>query len=358
MPKSRTDNDMHEYPCQGPIRAEVRVRAGVITVTAEERHTVAVVVEAYDDAEASRTAADETRVEFHDGLLRVETPDVDSSGWFFRRSARVRVDLRVPLDSHLAAFGGSADIHTTGRLSGATARSGSGDIYVNDIAGDLTVDSGSGDVRADSIAGALSVKTGSGDVRVASATGPVTAQVASGDVTIDEAGGEVRVSTASGDVRIGAATGDQVQVKAASGDVSVGVPVGTKVWLDLSTLSGTTTSDLEMTGNTPPAGGAQLALRVHTLSGDIYVHRAPTTARGTDQADATPPRVGGAAPPAGPTSPEPSVPPMPPTPPAPHLPPMPPAPHTPPMPPMPPTPHMPPVPPTPPTPPVPPAPPA
>ena len=309
MPRFRTDNDVHEYPCQGPIRAEVRVRAGVITVTAEERPTVAVVVAPYDDAEASRAAADETRVEFNDGRLRVETPDVDNAGWFFRRSARVRVDLRVPLDSHLAAFGGSADIHTTGRLSGATARSGSGDVYVNHIAGDLTVESGSGDVRADDVDGAMSVKTGSGDVRVTSATGPVNAQVASGDVTIDEAGGDIQVSTASGDVRIGAATGDRVQVKAASGDVSVGVPAGTRVWLDLTTLSGTTTSDLEMTGNTPPAGGAQLAVRIHTLSGDIYVHRAP----GPLRAEATQDRHRSSGPPQ--PSPPPMPPPMPPTPP-------------------------------------------
>jgi hypothetical protein len=301
MPKSRTDNDVHEYPCRGPIRAEVRVRAGVITVTAEERHTVAVVVAPYDDADASRAAAEETSVEFHDDRLRVEAPDLEHAGWILRRAGRVRVDLRVPLDSHLAAFGGSADIHTTGRLSGATARSGSGDLYVNHIAGDLTVESASGDIRADEVGGALSVKTGSGDVRIARATGPVNAGVASGDVTIDEAGGEVRVSTASGDVRIGAATGDRVQVKAASGDVSVGVPAGTKVWLDLSTLSGTTTSDLEMTGNTPPTGGAQLAIRVHTLSGDIYVHRSAGPARTAS------------APPTSPSPPVPS-PPVPPPP--------------------------------------------
>jgi hypothetical protein len=321
MPKISTDHDVHEFPCRGPIRADVRVRAGVITVSAEERQTVAVTVTPYDDAEASRAAADQTRVEFHEDRLRVETPDVDSGG-IFRRSARVRVDLRVPLDSHLAAFGGSADIHTTGRLGGATARSGSGDVYVNHVVGDLTVDSGSGDLRADRVQGGLSVKTGSGDVRVASATGPVDANVASGDVTIDEAGGAVRVSTASGDVHIGAATGDRVQVKAASGDVSVGVPTGTKVWLDLSTLSGTTTSDLEMTGTAPPAGGAQLSVRVHTLSGDIHVHRAPAAERRTGDGDRPAAPDLPPMPPVPPTPPMPSTPPMPPMPPAPPRPPV------------------------------------
>jgi DUF4097 and DUF4098 domain-containing protein YvlB len=266
-----SDNDVHEYPCSGPIRAEVRVRAGIITVIAEERNTVVVVVTPYDDNEASHAAAAETRISFVNDRLRVETPEVDG-GWIFRRSGRVRVDLRLPLDSHLASFAGSADVHVTGRLAGATVRSGSGDVFVNQISGDLTVESGSGDVRADAVGGALGVKTGSGDIRVAAVTGTVTAQAASGDVDINEAGGAVRVSTASGDVRVGAASGDNVQIKAASGDVSVGVPVGTKVWLDLSTLSGSTTSDLKTIG-APPEGETQLSVRIHTLSGDIHVHR-------------------------------------------------------------------------------------
>jgi hypothetical protein len=266
-----TDNDPHEYLCAGPIRADVRVRAGVITVTAEERNTVAVVVTPYDDGEASRAAAAETRVSFVNERLHVETPEVDG-GWLIRRSGRVRVDLRLPLDSHLAAFAGSADVHASGRLAGATVRSGSGDVYVDKIGGDLTVESGSGDIRADAVGGALGVKTGSGDIRVAAVTGSVTAQAASGDVDISEAAGAVRVSTASGDVRVGAASGDHVQIKAASGDVSVGVPVGTKVWLDLSTLSGSTTSDLRTIG-APPEGGTALSVRIHTLSGDIHVHR-------------------------------------------------------------------------------------
>jgi hypothetical protein len=272
MEYAMNDNDVHEFPCTGPIRADVRVRAGVITVTAEDRHTASVRVMPHDNSDASAAAAEETTVTFDDGRLRVEMPESDRSGWILRRSGRVRVDLRVPLDSRLAAYSGSADVHTTGRLGTATVRTGSGDVYVNEIDGDLTVDSGSGDVRVDLVGGALGVKTGSGDVRVIMTRGPMTAQVASGDVAVDHAAGAVRVSTASGDVRVGAAGGDQVQIKAASGDVSVGVPVGTKVWLDLSTLSGSTTTDLQVSGSAPPSD-VQLNVRIHTLSGDIHLHR-------------------------------------------------------------------------------------
>jgi DUF4097 and DUF4098 domain-containing protein YvlB len=135
------------------------------------------------------------------------------------------------------------------------------------------VETGSGDLRATTVGGALSVRTGSGDILVTTVSGRVTANVASGDIAIEEAGGPVRASTASGDLRIECVHGDNLRVNSASGDVAVGVPFGTKVWLDLTTMSGTTTSDLEMIGP-PPEGRAQLKLQVRTLSGNIHVYRA------------------------------------------------------------------------------------
>jgi len=270
---TETDNqhDMHEFPCQGPVRAEIRVRSGALTVTAEERESAAVKVTPYGGTDADRGAADDTVVRFEGDRLYVETPEVDG-GWIFRRGGRARVDVRVPLDSHLAAYVGSADVRTAGRLGGATIRSGSGDIALERVAGDLAVESGSGDVHAQVVDGSLSVKTGSGDIRVNSVAGSLTAHVASGDIDIDRATGAVRASTASGDVRVGSASGSQVQVKSASGDVSVGVPTGTKVWLDLNTLSGSTTNNLQMTG-APAEDAPRTEIRVNTLSGDIDVHR-------------------------------------------------------------------------------------
>jgi DUF4097 and DUF4098 domain-containing protein YvlB len=267
---SNIDTEVHEFPHEGPISAEIRVGGGAVTVAADDRAVTTVSVSPYDSSEASVTAAAETKVQFNDGRLRVETPDVHS-GWT-RRTGRVRVELAVPLDSDLRVHVGSADLRTDGRLGGVDVQSGSGDVYVAETSGDLSTQSGSGDLRAESVGGALRVRTGSGDVSVASATGPVAVTAASGDINIDEATGAVRAETASGDVRIGQAHGDQVRVKAASGDVMVGVPSGTKVWLDLSTMSGTTSTDLEMS-STAPAGGAQLSLQIRTASGDINVHR-------------------------------------------------------------------------------------
>ncbi|HEX6872913.1 MAG TPA: DUF4097 family beta strand repeat-containing protein [Micromonosporaceae bacterium] len=264
----------YEFPLTEPILASVRLGGGSITVVAEETSTALVTIAPYDNSEASRTAAEQTTVTCTDDRLVVDTPQTASGGWVFRRGGRVRVDLRLPLDSRVRTQTGSADLHTEGRLAEVQVNTGSGDTYVGQTTGELSVESGSGDVRVDEVGGALRVKTGSGDVSATSARGPVVVRVASGDVEIEEAAGPVKVSSASGDVRLGAVDGPDVSVNSASGDVEVGVPAGTRVWLDLHTMSGSTRSDLEMTGPPTDGGTPQVSLQVRTMSGDIAIHRA------------------------------------------------------------------------------------
>jgi hypothetical protein len=63
-------------------------------------------------------------------------------------------------------------------------------------------------------------------------------------------------------------------VKTVSGDVEVGVVPGLRVWLDLSSISGRMTSQLDgddgVAGNDP----AQLTIAVRTVSGDLRVRPA------------------------------------------------------------------------------------
>ena len=80
-----------------------------------------------------------------------------------------------------------------------------------------------------------------------------------------------RVRTASGDVKVGSVATGRTDITSASGDVDVDVAAGIGVYLDLSTLSGNATSDLEAA-----AGGhdAAVTLRCRTISGDVRVGRA------------------------------------------------------------------------------------
>ncbi len=266
-----------EFSCEGPISAYVRIGGGTVRVNADDGRAVVVRVSPEDASEASQSAAEHTTIQFSGDRLRIETPD--SGGRLFRRSGKVAVDISLPTDSQLQAHVGSADVHVEGRLTEVSVQSGSGDTYVDETSGNVTIKSGSGDVRAERVGGALRVNSGSGDVTATSVSGQVDVEVASGDVAIEDAGGSVKATSASGDITIGAAHGDQVRINSASGDVTVGVPAGTLVWLDLSTVSGSTNSDLAVTARATTTATATdqtpapLRLQLRTVSGDINVYR-------------------------------------------------------------------------------------
>jgi DUF4097 and DUF4098 domain-containing protein YvlB len=263
-----------EFPADRPITAVVRVGSGAVTIVGEDRPSAQVLVEAYDASEASINAADGTHVELRGEELIVEAPETKGN-FLIRRSGRVRVTVRVPLDTNVRVRTGSADTVCEGRLGEVSINSGSGDTRVAETSGDLSLNTGSGDLRAEVIGGVLRVNGASGDVQVARARSDVNANLASGDLAVEDAAGQVRVTTASGDIALGTVRGEKVHVNSASGDVVVGVLAGTLVWLDLSTVSGSTTSELDMTDQGPPkdAPSSPMTLQVRTMSGDIHVRR-------------------------------------------------------------------------------------
>jgi len=136
----------------------------------------------------------------------------------------------------------------------------------------VQIQSVSGDIRADVVGGDMEITTASGDVSATRVEGTTSIRGASADVTLEEAEGPVHLNTASGDIRVGAVRGAELHANSASGDVMVGVPTGTKVWLDLNTVSGSTASDLQMTGE-PVSDGPVATVQVRTISGDIQIRR-------------------------------------------------------------------------------------
>ena len=82
-----------------------------------------------------------------------------------------------------------------------------------------------------------------------------TARTASGAVDVGWAGDLVSAVSASGDVTVRDAARGEVICKSTSGDIAVGVRKGTLVWLDLTTVSGRTTSSLQP--DDAPDGGKE-----------------------------------------------------------------------------------------------------
>jgi hypothetical protein len=258
---SSTHADVHEYACTGPIDVALQVRHGDITVIARDQLTATVTIHG--------ETADQSVVGFDGTRLAVETPH--AGNWLSFKRNRIRVVVVVPTDSALTAYLGSADLRTEGQLGSVNATTGSGDISVPETSGDVSAESGSGDLHLGRVGGLLRAHCSSGDITVTDVRGDAVLDVASGDVRLDSVHGAVRARSASGDIVVGAVHGKDVGIDAASGDVTVGVPAGTSVWLDLSSTSGSTRNTLAPTAQ--PDGGAQLTLRVHTISGDIKINR-------------------------------------------------------------------------------------
>src|SRR5581483_2965860 len=163
--------------------------------------------------------------------------------------------------------------------SSVTAKTKSADVTARGTIGGLDVRTASGDVEAVDVAGSVNVKSASGDIRIHAVRGGPNVQTASGDVEIDAADADVHAMAVSGALELGAVVRGQVNAQSVSGDVTVGVRRGSTAYLDCNTLSGDTSSDLDLQGDAPADGGPLVEVRVKTVSGDIRITRAPAPAQ-------------------------------------------------------------------------------
>jgi DUF4097 and DUF4098 domain-containing protein YvlB len=192
----------------------------------------------------------------------------------FKSDQQFDVRVRAPLGSEVDASVASASFRATGRLSKIEVNTASGDVQVEDVEGDVKIHSASGDVQIGSVGGRTEVNTASGDVQIGSAAGGGTIRSASGDVQLAEAAKQVKLQTASGDMVIGSIAEGSVDVKSASGDVRVGISQGSRLHVDARSLSGDTTSEVELGGVELATGGPLVELKGTTMSGDIRITRA------------------------------------------------------------------------------------
>ncbi len=259
---------MPEFQTLQPIQLRVNLPAGLVDITATETDTTTVEVAAQNDSDkAARQLADETKVELRGDELVIEVP----RGYRLRRTPGLDVRVTLPIESAVRASVASADLHARGRLGRLHVESASGDIEVEEVAGKVEVRTASGDTSVGRGDGPIQVQSASGEIRIGVAAAGFDVKSASGDVTVGEVSGSSTVRSASGDLTVRTARGGEIEANTASGDVRVGVAPGTGVYLDLSTLSGDTTSHLQPEAE--PASGPDLQLRLRTLSGDIDVVR-------------------------------------------------------------------------------------
>jgi hypothetical protein len=237
-----------EFPTTGPIEATVRIPAGSVTVTAAPASAAQVRI--VPGRWGGEDVAAATRVEYESGRLVVAAPN--NKRLFRRASANLDVTITVPPGSTCGIQTVSASIHCGGEF------------------GELSAHTVSGDINAERVTGQTEASTSSGAVRL-DRTGPVRAKTISGDILIGAADSDVDSETVNSNVEVGSVAAGRVAVKTISGDITVGVASGTGVQLDLSTISGKATDELDHSG---PAGVAEATVICRTVSGDVTVRRA------------------------------------------------------------------------------------
>jgi DUF4097 and DUF4098 domain-containing protein YvlB len=260
------------FETSSPISIDARNAAGTLIVEAADTAETDVEVEPLD--EAAEETMEYVRVELRGRDLRIEMPEKRG---FFGRNPRFAVRVRCPAGSRLSARTRSADVETRGRLESVDAKSASGDVELDHVEREASVQTASGDVEIQ-LAGSVAVNTASGDATIDHCLGDLKANLVSGDLTVRTADGRVEAHTVSGDQRLETVGIAPVTANSVSGDVLVRVRRGATVWLDVRSISGDTHSELDV-GDGPPAdSGDVMELRVTTVSGDVRIERAATTA--------------------------------------------------------------------------------
>ncbi|MDN3245670.1 DUF4097 family beta strand repeat-containing protein [Streptomyces mutabilis] len=216
---------MQTFDTPAPISAVLDVPAGRIQFIAADRtDTTVEVLPANPSKGRDVKAAEQTRVEFGDGVLRIATP---ANNQLLGASGSLEVTVRLPAGSRVEARTAATEFRGVGRL------------------GDVDYEGAHGPVKVDEAA-SLRLTT------------------AAGDVSVGRLGGPAEISTAKGDIRIAEAVSGTLTLRTQSGDVSVGAAAGVSAALDAGTSYGRIDNALKNTGGTPG-----LTIHATTAHGDI-----------------------------------------------------------------------------------------
>ncbi|GAA3205187.1 DUF4097 family beta strand repeat-containing protein [Dactylosporangium siamense] len=216
---------MQQFETPNPISAVLDIPAGRVRFVAGDRADTTVEVLPVD-ASKSRDVkvAQETTVEYGDGVLRVVAP---AKHQILGSSGYVEVTVELPAGSQVEVKAASAEFRAVGRY------------------GDVVFDAAHGAVKVDEAA----------SVRLTTLVG---------DVSVGRVNGSAEISTAKGDIRVAEAVRGTVTLRTQAGDVSISAANGVSASLDAGTGHGRIHNALRNTDGTP-----DLTIHASTAYGDI-----------------------------------------------------------------------------------------
>jgi hypothetical protein len=218
---------MQKFDTPTPISAVLDIPAGRISFIAADRADTTVEVRPADASKSRDVkAAEQTTVEYGDGVLRIGVAPARNR--ILGSSGSVEVTVQLPAGSRIEAKAAAAELRGVGRL------------------GDVAFEGAQGTVKLDEAAGARLT-------------------LLAGDISVGRLGGPAEISTQKGDIRIAEAVHGTVVLRTEAGDVTVGAARGVSASLDAGTTHGRIHNALTNTD------GAAAGLNIHatTAYGDI-----------------------------------------------------------------------------------------
>jgi DUF4097 and DUF4098 domain-containing protein YvlB len=215
---------MQKFDTPAPISAVLDIPAGRVQFIAADRaDTTVQVLPANTSHGRDVKVAEQTTVEYGDGVLRIESPPKNQ---YFGPTGSLEVTVQLPTGSRVRAKAASAEFRTVGRL------------------GDVTFDSSQATIKLDE-----------------AATAHLT--TVDGNVSVGRLGGDAEIRTASGDIQITEARRGTVVLRTQAGSITVGAAAGVSASLDAGTSHGRISNSLKNDG------AADLNIHATTAHGDI-----------------------------------------------------------------------------------------
>ena len=248
-----------------PIDANISIASGTVSITAEPTDTTSVMISRGRSVDRSDDdVTEDVTVEFADRHLVVSELPRRGLAW---RVRDLHVRITMPTESRAAVQAASADITCGGTYRAVDIGTASGRVEVTTVHGPADISTISGGVQLLEAAEAI-VQTASGRILVRHAVGDVTAKTASGNITIGQADASVAARTASGQILVVGLARGRAELNSVSGNIRVKVLPDTGVFLDLASVTGRVSSDLEPANRDD---GANLHLQCGSVSGSVHV---------------------------------------------------------------------------------------
>ena len=280
---------MSKFETPEPISVTLELGVGDVRFAASDQTDTVVEVRPSDDADESDVkAAQQVRVDYADGVLRVTGPKVRAFD-FSRKTRSVDVSIELPSGSQVSAEMQMGDFRCAGRLGEARFKTSAGNVRLEQT-GPLHLDTSAGHVTVGAVAGNAEVSTGSGKVQIGEVEGSAEVKNSNGDTTIDAVAGDVRVraanggisvgragagvdaKTSNGSIRLGEVARGSAVLETAMGDLEIGITEGTAAWLQVNTGFGHVHNLLE-SASRPEESDETVEVRGRTAYGDVTIRR-------------------------------------------------------------------------------------